>query len=137
MIKSQNMALTAKVRHTRTVYFDISGTTAVFEAVIARDAPIRVRRALVYYYVATNGGTVGEKIQVGIRGSLTKYFDIAPVASTAVGTLTEVAPSSADLVAKNEALLITRSAASGQTNTGEILVQVDYEYVDGPEPVKV
>ena len=114
-----------------TAYFDISATTPIFEVVFARTSSIRVRCIDLVYTVATNGGTRPENITVGVPGALTRYADINPAASQSQGTVTQVAVASALLVPKNTALIITRSAAAGGTNTGEVAVCVEYEFVDG------
>jgi hypothetical protein len=111
-------------------YLDISSTTPLLEAAWDGDVAIKIERIDLVYAIATDGGTRPESIQVGIPGTLTKYADVTPAASTAVNTVTSVTPSSTDLVAAGIPLVMTRSADTGGSNTGEVALFVYYSKVD-------
>lgn len=128
MIRNRSMTLDCK-KHKLVVPFDISGTVCGGSVVDSRN-DIKVTAIHFVYRIATDGGTVGESIQVGVAGALTQYLTAAPTASQAQGTVQSKTVASTALVPAGTALLVTRSAYAGQTNTGEIDVVVTYEYVD-------
>lgn len=128
MIRNRNLAQDAKKRKL-VVPFDISALTTGGSVVDTKN-DIRVKEIDFVYRIATDSGTVGESIQVGIAGALTTYFTGAPTASQAQGTVQNKTVASTALVPKGTALLVTKSAYAGQTNTGEVDVVVTYEYVD-------
>jgi hypothetical protein len=113
-------------------HFDISASTDVPPTFIHEPFnDIKIEAIRVFYLVATDGGTRPESIDIGIQGSLTKYASITPAASTAVDTTTVVTPSSTDLVKKgSQTLRVTRSATTGGTNTGEVIIIMKYSLVD-------
>lgn len=131
MIRNRNLAQDAK-KHKLVVPFDIS-EAVTGGSVVDQLNDIKVTAIDFVYRIATDAGTVGESIQVGIAGALTQYLTAAPTASQAQGVVQSKTVASTALVPKGTALLVTKSAYSGQTNTGEVDVVVTYEYVDRSE----
>lgn len=131
MFTNFHLARDAKKKLITSAVFDISGTASILDVLVSQTSSIKVRGAQLVYTVATDGGTRPESITVGVPGALTRYFSVTPAASTAQWTVTAVAPSSAVLVPKGTPLIITRSAAAGGTNTGEVKLVIEYEFADG------
>lgn len=129
MIRNRNMAREAKSRFLRG-YFDISSTTPLFQLELHMENDAQIRRIDLVYAVATDAGTRPESIQVGTPSSPTLYANVTPAASTAINTVTSITPSSTALLPKGTALLMTRSANVGGTNTGEVCLVVHYDLID-------
>lgn len=129
MIQHKNMTASARSR-AASYTLDLSSTTHSPTVVYEANNDIKIKSIDLVYAVATSSDSQGEKITVGIAGTLTKYCDITIAVSTAAGTVTAQTVASTDLLTKGTPLIITRSAFSGTSNTGEVAVVVHYELID-------
>lgn len=130
MIQNKGMSRHAR-RRKLSAYLDISGTTPLLVAVSDQDCDIKVQAISLAYVVATDAGTRPETLNVGVPGAATRYATVTPAASQGQNTHTTIAVSNqSTLVPAGTALQIVRSAAAGGTNTGEVVITVDYELID-------
>ena len=129
MIQNKNLCRAAKKRVIQT-YFDLSSTTNCAVVYLDPENVTKVVRIDMIYVVATNTGTHGEHIWVGTPANPDHYAiaDVAP--SIDVGTKAEQTLLHTTLLAAGTALVMRRSALSGQTNTGEVVVQTHVETID-------
>jgi len=129
MIQNKNLCRAAKKKIVQ-VYFDLTSTTNCAYVYLDPENATKVSRIDMVYVVATNTGTHAETIHIGTPAD-TDYYAIAdPGASQAVGTIAaQTLLHTANLPA-GTALVLRRSALSGQTNTGEVIVQAHLETVD-------
>lgn len=79
------------------------------------------------YTVATDAGTIGGTIQVGIPSDPDLYAGITPAASTAIGTVTTITPLSTARVPAGTPLQILNTYLTGdKTSIGEVVAFVGY-----------
>lgn len=129
MIRNQDLDRSAK-KQVITNVIDLSATTFQSKGLVDTDNDIKVTAISFVYSIATNTGTVGEYIQVGTAATPTLYLSVYPTASQAVGTVQDKTVASSTLLPAGTALIIRKSSATGQTNTGEVTVNVYFETVD-------
>jgi metal-sulfur cluster biosynthetic enzyme len=129
MIQNKNLCKAAK-RKCITVNHDISDTRQYCTTYLDPENPTKITDIYMYYSVATNTGTLTEKINVGTPATAALYCAVTPVISQAVGTLAKQTLASAALLPAGTALVVRRSAVVGGTNTGEVIVTVFFETVD-------
>jgi len=129
MIQNKNLCRAAKKKVVQT-YFDLSSTTNCAVTYLDPENATKVSRIDMVYVVATNDGTHGEHIWVGTPAD-PDYYAVANVApSLGVGTkAAQTLLHTANLPA-GTAMVLRRSALSGQSNTGEVIVQAHLETVD-------
>lgn len=129
MIQHRGMTRSARSKVVQ-YYFDLSSTTRQTLIVCEPENDVKIQRIDLVYTVATSSHTQTEGIDVGIVGTATKYAAVVPAVDTAAGTVTQTTPSSTDLLTKGTVLTLGRSAHSGSSNTGEVVVMVHYELID-------
>lgn len=133
-IKFRNMTKAARLQVTQVTYDIDAEPPSRWVLAYEPDHQIRPRFIKVAYTEATDGGTVPNTLQVGIPSSLTKYANITIEGSKTIGTVTNVALSSTDLVAAGVPVVFSPSGVAAATNTGQVSVLFGYEVVDDPKP---
>lgn len=129
MIQNKNLCRAAK-RKVLQLHFDLSSTVNCAQAYLDPENATKVDIIDMIYAVATNSGTHAETIHVGIPSD-TDYYAIAdPGASQGVGTRAVQTLLSRVLLPAGTPLVMRRSALSGQSNTGEVVVTAYLETVD-------
>ena len=133
MIKNRNMHADARIRRAIGPAAAIATATALQRNVLVFDPDhdIQIHRIDFSYNVASDPNTpTAVTMDIGIDGTLQKYCAFAPLVSKAVGTNAQATILSSAVLAKNTALVFTKTAGSGITNVGFVQPIVCYSVID-------